>query len=170
MTTLARAFCFVAFVSLLLPDLTLAGDNPRSIRATRTSEAPKIDGYLTDDVWLDVEPAKDFLQQNPDEGKPASEPTEIYVLYDDEAIYFGLRAIEEEYELQMDFEDKPGLSEEHKRLIAISEMNEKISNRKNMLRELSPIFRDMGPEAFEEWAEPLGIDVEDFYLQYEEDI
>jgi len=89
MTTLARAFCFVAFVSLLLPDLTLAGDNPRSIRATRTSEAPKIDGYITDDVWLDVEPTKDFLQQNPDEGKPASEPTEIYVLYDDEAIYFG---------------------------------------------------------------------------------
>ncbi|MFQ5797767.1 MAG: DUF5916 domain-containing protein [Bacteroidota bacterium] len=89
MSTLTRIVCFTAVVLLLLSDAALAGDNPRSIRAIRTSEALKIDGYLTERVWRDTEPAKDFIQQNPNEGEPASEPTEIFVLYDDEALYFG---------------------------------------------------------------------------------
>lgn len=67
-----------------------AGDNPRTIRAIRTTSPPRIDGILDDAQWKLSEPAIDFIQRDPDEGKPASERTEVRVLYDEEAIYFGV--------------------------------------------------------------------------------
>ena len=88
---------FFAVVPLLFFTCrALAGDNPRTVRATRTSMAPQIDGYLNEEAWKHADPAKDFLQQNPDEGRPASEPTEISVLYDDEALYFGCMMYDDE--------------------------------------------------------------------------
>ena len=38
-----------------------------------------------------AQPAKDFLQKDPDEGKPATEATEVRFLYDDDALYVGAR-------------------------------------------------------------------------------
>src|SRR2546425_12662582 len=67
----------------------IVGDNPRSITAVRVTAAPRIDGILDDDVWKLAQPATDFIQRDPDEGKPASERSEVRVLYDDEALYFG---------------------------------------------------------------------------------
>jgi len=66
-----------------------AGDNPKSIHAMRVATPPTIDGYLDEEIWTRVEPATDFIQRDPDEGKLASERSEIRVLYDDEAMYFG---------------------------------------------------------------------------------
>ena len=69
--------------------LTIAGDNPVTIRAIRVTSSPRIDGFLGDDEWKLASPADQFTQRDPEEGKPASEKTEIRVLYDDEALYFG---------------------------------------------------------------------------------
>lgn len=89
MMTHTRTIWITALVWLVFSIATFAGDNSSIVRATRTPEAPKIDGYLSEHTWRLAEPATDFFQQNPEEGKPASEPTEIFVLYDDEALYFG---------------------------------------------------------------------------------
>ena len=67
----------------------VAGDNPRTVHATRITVAPHIDGTLDEEIWKQSEPATDFIQRDPDEGKPASERSEVRVLYDDEALYFG---------------------------------------------------------------------------------
>jgi hypothetical protein len=67
----------------------LAGSNPKKAVAVRTTSAPKIDGVLDEPVWKLATPARDFIQQDPVEGAPASMPTEVLVLYDDEALYFG---------------------------------------------------------------------------------
>jgi len=67
----------------------LAGSNPKTAVAVRTSVAPKIDGILNEPEWKLAKPEKDFLQQDPDEGAPGTMPTEFRILYDDEAIYFG---------------------------------------------------------------------------------
>lgn len=40
-------------------------------------------------MWKEAQPATDFIQRDPDDGKPATERTEIRVLYDDNALYFG---------------------------------------------------------------------------------
>lgn len=59
------------------------------VRAIRTLIPPTVDGVLIDDVWIKAVPAADFTQRDPNEGQPASERTEIRVLYDDEALYVG---------------------------------------------------------------------------------
>lgn len=76
---------------LFIPGLrtATAGDNPRIIRASKIQTPPRIDGILDDAVWNDVQPAADFIQRDPEEGKPGSELSEVRVLYDDEALYFG---------------------------------------------------------------------------------
>jgi len=55
-----------------------------------------LDGILDEPVWAQVEPATDFVQREPFEGEPATERTEIRVLYDREAIYFGASAFDSE--------------------------------------------------------------------------
>ncbi|MEM7037144.1 MAG: DUF5916 domain-containing protein, partial [Bacteroidota bacterium] len=62
---------------------------PKSMVATRTSVAPKIDGNLDDPAWKGVAVATDFIQVEPINGAPPYQRSEIRVLYDDRAIYIG---------------------------------------------------------------------------------
>jgi hypothetical protein len=58
--------------------------------ASRITEAPSIDGALDERVWQNAVPLTGFVQAEPFEGAPASENTEVRILYDDEAIYVGV--------------------------------------------------------------------------------
>ncbi|HEX2076820.1 MAG TPA: DUF5916 domain-containing protein [Longimicrobium sp.] len=62
-----------------------------SIGAARASGPVRIDGRLDDAAWSAATPATAFTQLDPAEGQPVSEPTEVRVLYDDEALYVGVR-------------------------------------------------------------------------------
>ncbi|MDE3056951.1 MAG: hypothetical protein KGJ59_03225 [Bacteroidota bacterium] len=70
------------------PAIAIAETSDRVVKAVRVSAPPVIDGYDNDAVWASASPAKDFLQRDPHEGAPATEPTEIRVVYDDHALYF----------------------------------------------------------------------------------
>src|SRR4051812_45541908 len=61
------------------------------VTAIRTQRPPVVDGKLTDECWALARPVSEFTQRDPDEGKPATEHTEIRVLYDDDAVYIGAR-------------------------------------------------------------------------------
>jgi len=50
-----------------------------------------VDGRLDEAAWQAAEPAGDFRQLQPDEGAPATERTELRVLFDDDALYVGAR-------------------------------------------------------------------------------
>ena len=63
----------------------------RTLRAARLSGAIRIDGSLDDAAWATADVGKDFRQSWPNDKAPASEPTEVRVLYDDEALYVGVR-------------------------------------------------------------------------------
>ena len=63
----------------------------REFRATRTARPPTIDGQLNEEVWSQAQVMSDFTQIDPDEGQPATERTEVRVLYDDHALYVGMR-------------------------------------------------------------------------------
>src|SRR5882724_9645943 len=67
---------------------------PRRVHTIRTTDAIKIDGILDEPAWSQIQPANDFLQQQPNEGAPASERTEVRVLFDDKNIYIGIRAFD----------------------------------------------------------------------------
>ncbi len=76
-------------VLFLVPLVLFAGSNPKKAVAVRTPVAPKIDGVLNEPEWKLAQPLSDFTQRDPDEGAPASEKTEIRILYDNEALYFA---------------------------------------------------------------------------------
>jgi Domain of unknown function (DUF5916)/Carbohydrate family 9 binding domain-like len=68
-----------------------AGDITRpSVEATPTDKAPKLDGTLNDPLWQLATPITDFRQREPDEGQPATEKTEVRILYTRHAVYFGI--------------------------------------------------------------------------------
>ncbi|MDH4070131.1 MAG: carbohydrate binding family 9 domain-containing protein [Ignavibacteria bacterium] len=76
-------------ILLLIPLPGIAGDGTGEVQAVRTETPPVLDGFLNDSVWERAIPVGDFTQRDPEEGKPATERSEIRVLYDDEALYFG---------------------------------------------------------------------------------
>lgn len=65
----------------------------RSHSAVRIDEAsnPSIDGRLEESVWANAPKATGFVQRDPNNGEPASERTEVMVLYDGDALYVGFR-------------------------------------------------------------------------------
>jgi hypothetical protein len=73
------------------PAAQVAGERP-SMRATHTTTAPKIDGVLDEAVWAAAGVVDRFVQQEPQEGQPASDRTEVRVLFDDGHLYIGVRA------------------------------------------------------------------------------
>ncbi len=62
----------------------------KTLSAHRITSAVRVDGVLDDEAWHEAEAATDFVQQDPHVGEPVSEPTEVRVLVDNEAIYFGI--------------------------------------------------------------------------------
>ena len=58
--------------------------------AARATEAPIIDGdVLGDPAWAHATPITTFRQEQPNEGEPASERTEVRVIFTDDTLYIG---------------------------------------------------------------------------------
>ena len=55
-------------------------------------DAPIIDGFLDDEAWARAPVAGDFVQVEPNEGEPATEKTEVRVLYGTDALFVAIRA------------------------------------------------------------------------------
>jgi hypothetical protein len=64
------------------------------VRATRITEPLRIDGRLDDAAYSQVQSISDFVQQEPRQGQPSSEKSEVWVLFDDKNIYFTCRCWE----------------------------------------------------------------------------
>ena len=60
-------------------------------RAAQRNGPILLDGRLEESAWTAATPITEFTQFDPDEGKPASERTEVRFLFDDEALYVGAR-------------------------------------------------------------------------------
>jgi len=62
-----------------------------SVAAVARTGAMKIDGVLDEAAWATAPAATGFRQQRPDEGKAASQQTEVRFAYDADALYIGAR-------------------------------------------------------------------------------
>ena len=58
-----------------------------TVRAVRIAAPLDIDGRLDEAVYARVPAMSDFIQTDPDEGAPATEKTEIWLLFDDDNVY-----------------------------------------------------------------------------------
>jgi hypothetical protein len=52
--------------------------------------SPKIDGRLNETIWEQAPVQGNFIQREPDYGRPSAQRTEFRVLYDDKTLYFGI--------------------------------------------------------------------------------
>jgi uncharacterized protein DUF5916 len=89
---------FAAALCLLIPDAipaqssdtTHVSSRPRMVAAARSGPIV-LDGRLDESAWSASIPATGFTQSEPNEGSPATQPTEVRILYDDAALYIGAR-------------------------------------------------------------------------------
>jgi hypothetical protein len=67
--------------------------NPRdyNLRALFVENSPILDGRLDEPEWVRAEPATGFTQREPEEGAPASERTEVRIIYTGQTLYIGAR-------------------------------------------------------------------------------
>jgi hypothetical protein len=64
----------------------------RKLEATKATGPITIDGELGEADWGRAAVARNFIQNEPHEGEPATYDTEVRFLYDDENLYFGVLA------------------------------------------------------------------------------
>ena len=109
MTLVRRRMLRLFFVLLLLPggaalaqqpdpNAASSGADPRTVTAHRMGpeERVTLDGRLDEPFWMRAVPAADFIQVDPDNGMPATEPTQVRVLFDADALYLGVTAFDSE--------------------------------------------------------------------------
>ena len=71
--------------------VTRDGQGHATLRTTRLTSPLTFDGRLDDPIYTSVPAASGFVQQEPTEGAPASDKTELWVFFDDQNIYVGAR-------------------------------------------------------------------------------
>jgi len=82
---------YIIIFYLLSVSFSYSQSSTKTVNALRITKSPTIDGNLDEDVWLTAETAKDFVMFRPGTGEkePKNQKTEVKIIYDDEAIYFG---------------------------------------------------------------------------------
>ena len=85
-----------------IPESNVGMESPVGRRPTQfiipavpvQGNAPTIDGFLDDVAWDRAPVAGDFVQLEPNEGEPATEETEVRVLYGADALFVAVRALD----------------------------------------------------------------------------
>src|SRR5262245_29954749 len=93
------AGCLVFILAAALRPTPLSAQTPQvptftAAKLDSTAEGPVIDGRVTDAVWQGVQPYATFTQQDPVEGAPATEKTEVRVIVGKGNVYVGIIAFD----------------------------------------------------------------------------
>ena len=79
----------------IAPDTVTRDEKGRAVlRAVRIDRPLALDGRLDDEVYARVPAIGGFIQQVPREGEPATEPTEVWIFFDDDNVYFSARCFD----------------------------------------------------------------------------
>ncbi len=93
----ATACCLGCLFLLPTPATTQNNDFLSQVIPVRRVEAViHVDGRLDEPVWQQIEPITGFIQTQPDEGKPATERTEVRIFYTSSKLYFGFTCFDSE--------------------------------------------------------------------------
>jgi hypothetical protein len=104
-TLVSSISCLVLSASVVLFGSSFAWAQPQQLQiassttpgarpagsAMQVTEGPTLDGNVLDDpVWQQVPPITEFWQEQPDEGQPASEKTEVRIIFTRDTLYIGV--------------------------------------------------------------------------------
>ncbi len=112
-----------------------------SVGRLAESEGPVIDGRVEEPSWSNAEPFSAFVQQEPDEGQPATERTEIRFLLDRQNLYVGV----------INFDSEPG------NLVVTESRRDADLDETDSIQILLDTFND-GQNAFVFGTNPFGIE------------
>jgi hypothetical protein len=89
--SIVRSAGVVGFIAILcvLQTIPALAQTPKA-RALPVSERIRIDGKLDEPAWNSAVPIGDLIQVVPKEGASSSEKTDVRILVDGEALYFGV--------------------------------------------------------------------------------
>ncbi|MBN1290681.1 MAG: carbohydrate binding family 9 domain-containing protein [Candidatus Latescibacteria bacterium] len=76
-------------ICIILASLYFSGNVFAQVKPLYITDNIRLDGSLSDDAWKAAEPVSGFTQMELVEGDPASEKTEVRVLYNENTIYIG---------------------------------------------------------------------------------
>ncbi len=79
------------FIFGVLPAALLAEEEVRILVAVRSEASPVVDGRLNDPCWSAVPAAGDFMQYEPEYGRPSRFATQVQIIYTDDALYVGVK-------------------------------------------------------------------------------
>jgi len=68
----------------------LKSGNEKRVPAFKLEKSINLDGILDEAIWNNT-PINEFIQRDPNQGEPSTEPTHVWVAYDDSYIYVGAR-------------------------------------------------------------------------------
>jgi hypothetical protein len=106
-------------------------DDPgaKTVRVVRTATPPVIDGDLSDAVWANAAVVDDLHQVMPIEYADPYERTEIYLLYDDDALYVAARLYDSEPELitARNLRQNSNIGEDDRLFVTIDPFNDRRS-------------------------------------------
>lgn len=98
------------------------------VRAQRLRERIVVDGRLDESLYSQFQAVGDFVQAEPHYGEPATERTELWVFFDDRAIYIGLRCFDSAPERWSSLDlrrDSPGFSQAESVSVGIDPFHDK---------------------------------------------
>jgi hypothetical protein len=97
---LSRLFLVIAVLALSSTGLAQESGKPLvapSFAAAKLESAPVVDGKILDDAaWTGAVPASGFWQVQPNDGQPATQRTEVYIGFTDDALYVGVMAYDDD--------------------------------------------------------------------------
>lgn len=100
MMSIPRFTTIAASLALALlgrcPALSGAAQPELEARAVRTERPPVIDGRLDDPAWAAAAVIDRLTQREPKDGAPATEKTEIRILFDEWNLYLGVKCFDSE--------------------------------------------------------------------------
>ena len=96
MKKLLKVFLIFSVLILFNETNNAQTSSPDKIRAYKINQTIKLDGNLTEPVWQKANHISNFTQRELNEGKPATERTEVAVLYDDNNLYIGVWCFDNE--------------------------------------------------------------------------
>ena len=73
------------------PEIVRTGGARPVAQAVQVDSGPKLDGRLDDRVWARASVISGFVQHEPFDGSPATERSEVRILFDGQALYIGAR-------------------------------------------------------------------------------